>query len=419
MPGFGSFTPVHLQLPGLSRRSETACTNSATSDEVTLWLFLVADGIDGTSGTPALAASGEEGGKGIYVARFDPLDAASVAAVSWTLLLDANADLPVGAPVDITETEITSAQGFADHWHIYAHGYHWIAASVTAEGYGGISVVLVKFTIDAAGVPTIAWTTLVKEPTAKDDWNTDEQLKHPTNDLFLVTAGHGGVAIGLRHNEKGAIPTSVPPDAGGGHIIIEVWGDGTLQPEISFSPVGSEHGNCASASRTTDVGGALTGVAGALIYRVLAPEISMSHIEGDLLLIEADKDWNGLRLTRLRSRTDMNYQMASEASLGNGQWAMTYKRTDITKIIDVGDDGDPTLAVLVTDVNGWSTFPEAVTSTATSTEGERPHIIYWQGALIVTWDGGGQAWVTVFDLDWNPAKPTIADAPDILSHPFV
>src|SRR3990172_7089767 len=74
-----------------------------------VWLFAIDDG------SPKLAVSAESDGQ-LLVGRLDANDPA--ASVAWQT---------AAGPAD------TGGISIADHWHIYAHGDHWIVFSVAGD----------------------------------------------------------------------------------------------------------------------------------------------------------------------------------------------------------------------------------------------------------------------------------------------
>lgn len=116
-----------------------------------VWLFAVDDG------SPKLAVSAESDGK-LLMGRLDVTD--SNATVSWQT---------VAGPAD------TGGVPIADHWHIFAHGYHWLVFSVAGDS----ASYLLKVDKDFQRLALV--------PVGHTDG--------PTNDMFLV-AEPDGVAVG-------------------------------------------------------------------------------------------------------------------------------------------------------------------------------------------------------------------------------
>ncbi len=116
-----------------------------------VWLFAVDDG------NPQLALSAELDGK-LLVGRLDVTD--PKATVSWQA---------VASPTD------TGGMSIADHWHIFAHGYHWLVFSVAGDS----ASYLLKLDKDFQRLALV--------PVGHTDG--------PTNDMFLV-AEPDGVTVG-------------------------------------------------------------------------------------------------------------------------------------------------------------------------------------------------------------------------------
>jgi len=116
-----------------------------------LWLFAVDDG------SPQLALSAESDDK-LLMGRLNVTDPG--ATVSWQT---------VASPAD------TGGLSIADHWHIFAHGYHWLAFSVAGDS----ASYLLKLDKDFKRLAIV--------PVGHTDG--------PTNDMFLVSEPEG-VAVG-------------------------------------------------------------------------------------------------------------------------------------------------------------------------------------------------------------------------------
>jgi hypothetical protein len=117
-----------------------------------VWLFAVDDG------NPQMAVSAESDGK-LLIGRLDVTNPA--VTVSWQTAADSSDT--GGAPI-------------ADHWHIFAHGYHWLVFSVAGDS----ASYLLKLDKDFKRLALV--------PIGHTDG--------PTNDMFLV-AEPEGVAVGL------------------------------------------------------------------------------------------------------------------------------------------------------------------------------------------------------------------------------
>ena len=154
--------PVIRSLSGKTVSNSPVASSSAIPDIVPVltarsiagarvWLFAIDDG------SPELAVSAEADGK-LIIGRLDVTDPS--AAVSWQTA--AGPDDTGGVPI-------------ADHWHIFAHGYHWIVFSVAGDS----ASYLMKLDKDFQRLAIV--------PVGHTDG--------PTNDMFLV-AEPDGVAVG-------------------------------------------------------------------------------------------------------------------------------------------------------------------------------------------------------------------------------
>jgi len=116
-----------------------------------VWLFAIDDG------SPQLALSAESDGK-LLMGRLNATDPS--ATISWQT---------VASPSD------TGGPPIADHWHIFAHDYHWMVFSVAGDS----ASYLLKLDKDFKRLAIV--------PVGHTDG--------PTNDMFLV-AEPDGVAVG-------------------------------------------------------------------------------------------------------------------------------------------------------------------------------------------------------------------------------
>ena len=158
------------------------------------WTFFVPD--DGA----APVVSWEDGQGSVLCERWDPVTNPSTGAGREVL---AGADF---SKYTIYHPALSlKYSGLSDHWHVYAHGYHWIAGSLTATPAVGmgpanpLGVGLARFTVDSTGQPQDIHTELVYTPRSAADYHPDGRPVRPTNDLF-VTPTPEGVAVGVLHS---------------------------------------------------------------------------------------------------------------------------------------------------------------------------------------------------------------------------
>ena len=212
-----------------------------------MWLFAVDDGED----RPALSA---EHGNAIVMGRLDL--SAPESAVAWTT---------------VASSADTGGEGIADHWHIFAHDYHYIVFSTTSAH----RAFLLQLTKDFARV---ALTPIV-----------ESAVGFATNDMFLVEEA-SGVAVGF----------FVP---GQGHRIFRFTFDGIATTTAEIGGGDYVHSNGASAMRTSQ---------GTF---VLAPE-KMNMVEsGRLFGLWYSDAWTLARSVTLVEEDGVNVAMASGAWL--------------------------------------------------------------------------------------------------------
>lgn len=134
----GSLLKLWANSLSLEWGDESYDESAAGATDLNVWLHAVDDGsdtdialsaegsvIDETASPPTI--------QHIYTARIDPTKAVNFQTAGWTSLISSDdAILSSVRVADSTGAEMYF-RGIADHWHIYAHGYHWIAASLQAK----------------------------------------------------------------------------------------------------------------------------------------------------------------------------------------------------------------------------------------------------------------------------------------------
>ena len=248
------------------------------------WLFLIDDGEEALAASCAVSET-EDTPTYIAVARTDPTASTWDDSPTWHELftmedVEGHADWTYYHPNMGAGNPFT---GITDRWHIYAHGYHWIACTLVGpsvdkggadEGFG---LALIRFTMDPeTGEPSGREEWLVRNTQDRSDFYDDLvssgkfRIINPTVNFFM-TEHPDGVAIGI--HQIALTPSDVETDSSGtstytpandeGHTIMVVGTDGTVISEISFPSSGTTgygHGNAASAVQ--HLGG----------WSVLAPE---------------------------------------------------------------------------------------------------------------------------------------------------
>ena len=318
-----------------------------------LWLFFVADAAPPFQqisyefvNTVVASREAQDGARDLEVARVDPLDSSALTSIDWRpLFTKAEAESYV-------DSDNASAEfgGFADHWHIFAHGYHWIAVSLVVENTG-LGVMLIQFWLPYGEDPVVIHKEVVFKPTSSDDYifnpgdpGADPSPVNPTNDLFLVETPTG-VAIGVRHApDSFAAPPNQPAD-GEGHTMILV----TLNPEQEEAPPNLRDLSTPSHGKGVDfvptwkpwrvddvrqLRGALldgvdiaheNGASARMVidsvfsdgfgFRVVAPDSLSIQNESSINLLLVDSDWNSVleKEVLLAADSGTNLSMAMEA----------------------------------------------------------------------------------------------------------
>ncbi|GDX80327.1 hypothetical protein LBMAG42_21380 [Deltaproteobacteria bacterium] len=100
-----------------------------------MWLFAVDDGegdLVWSAEQTRQAADGSFTDKVIMAVRCPPPDLATIIDADWTVLLTQ------AEAIAALNSAGYAADGISDHWHIYAHGQHWIAFSYSEAGSAGV-----------------------------------------------------------------------------------------------------------------------------------------------------------------------------------------------------------------------------------------------------------------------------------------
>lgn len=243
-------TPSRAQGSGPPQIEPVATAGLGTG----VWLFVV----DDRSALPAVSSGGSGS---VQIARLD-VDTLRVSG-SWQVV--AGAGDTGGTPI-------------ADHWHIFAHGFHWIAFSSNRDNDSYLLKLDTNFTRRAL-------LRIVRD-------GADEGQTIRTNDMFLV-AEADGVTVG--HFRPGF-----------GHRLFRFDTAGALRGTIDIGGDGFRHGNGASAMQTPSG------------FLVLAPETLAPNVTSGLKKIEFSSTWEPLGSVLLVHENAVNYAMASGVLLETG-----------------------------------------------------------------------------------------------------
>ena len=385
-------------------------------DGIGKWSFFVDDG------GLAPVVSFEDGDGNVLVTRWDPL---TTTGFSGGLPVLSVGDF--SGKVHIPDEPMQSFNALSDHWHVFAHGFHWVAASLV-YGTNGLGLALAQFTVDSAGVPAVHRKRLLYRPTSASDYHPDGRPIILTNDLFL-TPTRDGVAVGVLHSSATPAVGGVPL-ADKGHLLFEVLaepedspmhigagsstGKGApgrriplYEPPGGSSRYSHENGSSCTMTRTSQ---------GNVYYRLLATQSISVNNPGSVDLIVYDENWDPVgRNTWVGAHSafsgfaDTNISMMMAAVIPEvgtfpvaGQpfpWlrreAVCYKQIDTTTR-DPGentlweDDGDLFLWVRPYGLTGIETpdLPEAYGAVHYVGWGNQPHVAYWNDHILVAWTHG-------------------------------
>jgi hypothetical protein len=294
------------------------------------WLFAVDDG------SPQLALSAESDGQ-LLMGRLD-ITSPDI-AVSWQTVADSTD---------------TGGVSIADHWHIFAHSYHWLVFSVAGDSASYL-LKLDKDFLRLAMVPV---------------GHTDG----PTNDMFLV-AEPDGVAVG--HFAPGY-----------GHTIhrFDVQANKTGQVRIGGGIY--THANGSSAIQVE--GG----------YLLFASETLNPSATSAVRLIQFDAAWQVVSVTTIFDEDGTNAAMPTAVRLDSGYKIVHLRvRTGLSPQPEETSpqsgsplpDDSGALVRLVLDQDGTIVSMETLTSEGAN----RPHTTLVGNLLITTWDETGKVYLRI------------------------
>jgi hypothetical protein len=236
----------------------------------------------------------------------------------------------------------------ADHWHIFAHGYHWLVFSVAGDS----ASYLLKLDKDFQRLALV--------PVGHTDG--------PTNDMFLV-AEPDGVTVG--HFAPGY-----------GHTIhrFDVQAKKTGQVRIGGGVF--THANGSSAIPVE--GG----------YLLFASETLNPAVTGAVRLIQFDTSWRSVNVRTVPDEDGTNVAMATAVRLDSGYTIVHLRaRTGVaprqkapsTQPGSLMPDDSGALVRLVLAPDGTILSQETLVSGGTN----RPHTTLVGDMLVTTWDETG------------------------------
>lgn len=291
-----------------------------TSFDAPVWVFLIDDGEE----QPAV--SSESGGQ-LRLGRFDSTDPTQV---SWTTVAD--------------ESEIEGGS-IADHWHIFAHGYHWIVFSTT----GGTVSYLAQFDTE---FNRISLQVVANNDEVEDSKGGTSGIV--TNDMFMVEEPNG-VTVGH----------FVP---GTGHRLYRYTADAELQSTKMIGGNEYVHSNGSSALMTDDG------------FTLFASEHLDPSTLGRLFRIDFNEDWEPQSVVTLLEGESHNFSMGSGVFFDNGYYALTVRDIDFNNPGTFVADGDIVQYIFHPDNTVESS------RVLFEDEGYRPHTELIGNQLYTVWD---------------------------------
>lgn len=243
----------------------------------------------------------------------------------------------------------TGGLTIADHWHIYAHNYHWLVFSTA----GDAASYLLKLDKE--------FKRLAITPVGHTDG--------PTNDMFMV-AEPDGVAVG--HFAPGY-----------GSTIHKFDSNAQKTGQVRIGGGTYSHGNGSSAIAVD--GG----------YLVFATETMLPTTTSAVRMLRFDSSWRPVSVTTILDEEGTHAAMASAVRLESGYTIVNLRvRAGVSPRPKTPSapppagplpDDSGALVRLVLDRNGTIISRE----TLVSEKANRPHTSVSGNLLITTWDEGG------------------------------
>lgn len=295
------------------------------------WLFFVDDGQE------QLAVS-TEAGQAIQLGRFDP--ASPTSTIDWQTVVSATD---------------TGGQAIADHWHIFAHDYHWIAFSTS----GATRSYLLQLTSD---FERVALTEVAQNDTAGNATDL------PTNDMFLV-AEDAGVTVGHFY-------------PGYGHKLYRFNTSAELVDTTTIGGGNYTHGNGASAYQT-DTG-----------FVMFAPSDLNPATASPLYKITFDTDWEPTNIATIIEADDTDFAMGSAALLADGSYIIHARKLDNVSTHTGNDDSGSIVQYR------FASNDALVDSTVIVDAGaNRPHTIQMDNDLYLTYDTSNSVYYAQYQIE--------------------
>jgi len=290
-----------------------------------VWLFAIDDG------NPQLAMSAELDGK-LLMGRLDVTDAG--AAIMWET---------VASPAD------TGGLSIADHWHIFAHGYHWLVFSAAGDS----ASYLLKLDKEFQRVALV-------------------YVGHsdgPTNDMFLVAEPNG---IAVAHFAPGY-----------GHTVHRFDTKGNKTAQVRIGGRKFTHANGSSAIQVD--GG----------YLVFASETLNPTATSAARLIEFDTLWRPVDIKPVLDQDGTNASMATAVRLDSGYIivhlrvrtgvSLRQNRPSTPQPGSILPDDSGSLVRMVLAPDGTIVSRDTLVADGVN----RPHTTLFGDLLVTTWDETG------------------------------
>ena len=320
----GKLTTVPAPVPATAAPSLVPLVASRSITGAKLWLFAVDDG------NPHLALSAESDGQ-LLMGRLDVTN--PNVTVVWQT---------VAGPAD------TGGVPIADHWHIFAHGYHWLVFSVAGDS----ASYLLKLDKNFQRLALV--------PVGHADG--------PTNDMFLVAEPNG---VAVAHFAPGY-----------GHTVHRFDLEAKKTDQVRIGGGIFTHANGSSAIPVE--GG----------YLVFSSETLNPSVSSAVRLIQFDTAWRPVNVRTVLDEDGTNAVMPTAVRLASGYTIMHLRlRTGVLPRQQAPSlqppsplsDDSGALVRLVLAPDGTIVSRETLISDGTN----RAHTTLVGDLLVTTWDESG------------------------------
>jgi hypothetical protein len=242
-----------------------------------------------------------------------------------------------------------------DHWHVFAHGFHWIAVNTTTNRTSYLAKISPDFKL-------VGWVKVA------ENVKLNEREYITTNDLFLVDEADG-VTVG--HFLPGT-----------GHRLFRYDTDLRLIGTKDIGGGTARHANGSSALRTDER------------FLVFASENLNPAQTGGVRLLSFDQNWNLTSNVLLLSEAKKNISMATGTYLPDGTLVVHAKVTNVANVPSTpGAGGLPDDSGAILRYRFSDALELLDTEVLEESTARHPHTTFADGILYTVWDANKASWL--------------------------